>query len=454
MSTTDDLDTMRAMRAALPPRLSALITLTDFYGFTAAEYDIICASLANLYIMGSKLNTSERMNHFDPLPNHTLFRTLSPSVGVIPLYLHEWYMEGADDNRFKRPEETWMDRLDAIRDHAEAEATAAGVLHDTETHTRLQRARFHLKRKKLVPPPTLLSIAPCESTSNIPEAWRACQYNRCDYCASHLWNHNFAARSYLGSECDDRTCDTCTAAITAANAMAAKWVMPLWFARVPGNMNIPDFLASKNLTNLVESHSTPICGPETSLSQSHIVGGDESLAPRPLYSDSSLTDQLPLYPDASLQPTQPITMPMIDFGVHLLSDDNYRHDRKWNKDVIDCTYARQVLQTSFPKIIPITPEQQRAMGISDEDTYWIRCREKAAKYLLTFTHVFLINSLKETSDEKDKKTLEYENLTQQLSLITKRERESTTVRDKVLTDHTEAKSGFQLHIQNMKETGD
>jgi hypothetical protein len=85
-------------------------------------------------------------------------------------------------------------------------------------------------------------------------------------------------------------------------------------------------------------------------------------------------------------------MPMIDFGVHLLSDDHYRHDPKWNKDVIDCTYARLALQTSFPKIIPITEEQQRAMGMSDDDTYWIRRRKKATKRLLNFTQINLINN--------------------------------------------------------------
>jgi hypothetical protein len=85
-------------------------------------------------------------------------------------------------------------------------------------------------------------------------------------------------------------------------------------------------------------------------------------------------------------------MPRIDFGVHLLSDDYYRHDPTWNKDVIDCTYARLALQTSFRKIIPITPEQQRAMCMSDDDVYWCRRRDKAAKYLLNFTQVNLINN--------------------------------------------------------------
>jgi hypothetical protein len=72
---------MRAMRAALPPRLSALIVLTDYYGFTVAEYSIICEFIANLYVMDSKLDTSERMDHYNPFTNNALFRNLITTIG-------------------------------------------------------------------------------------------------------------------------------------------------------------------------------------------------------------------------------------------------------------------------------------------------------------------------------------------------------------------------------------
>jgi hypothetical protein len=331
------------------------------------------------------------MDHYNPLTNHALFRSLITNIGPIPLYIHD-----NDNERVEctsaRQEGSWIDRLEAKRKHAEAEATAAGVLHDSETHTRLLRARLHLKRKMTAPLSKPHFIALCKSTINIHEAWQSCQCNRYDSCASRLWNRNFAARSCLNAECDTRKCDTCINAIAVAHNIAAQWAMPSWIARVPGQMCNPDFLASENLTSLVESRSTPIYGPETSLSQSHIMGLDESHAPQPLYRDSSFTEQLPLYPDVSLQPNTPITMPMIDFGIQLLAEDQYRHDPRWNKDIIACTYARLALQTSFPKIISITPEQQRAIGMSNNDVYWICRRDKAAKYLLTFTQGNLINN--------------------------------------------------------------
>jgi hypothetical protein len=137
--------------------------------------------------------------------------------------------------------------------------------------------------------------------------------------------------------------------------------MPSCIARTPGQVHDPDFLASKNPTSLVKPRFKPIHGSETSLSQSHIMGGDESHAPQPLYPDSFLAKPFPLYPDVSLHPNIPITMPMIDFGIHLLAEDQYRHDPKCNKDIMACKSARLALQTSFLKIIPSTPDQQRRL---------------------------------------------------------------------------------------------
>jgi hypothetical protein len=82
---------------------------------------------------------------------------------------------------------------------------------------------------------------------------------------------------------------------------------------------------------------------------------------------------------------------MIDFGIQILAEDQYRHDPKWNKDIMACKSARLDLQTSFPKIIPIIPEQQRAVGMSNNDVYCSCRHDKAAKYLPTFTQVKLIN---------------------------------------------------------------
>jgi hypothetical protein len=64
------------------------------------------------------------------------------------------------------------------------------------------------------------------------------------------------------------------------------------------------------------------------------------------------------------------------------------------------------------------------------------------------------NALKETNNEKNKKTEEYEILTQQLSNMTTQKRDTTTCRDKTLNDLTAAKSDFQQHILNMKDTGE
>jgi hypothetical protein len=85
MAAAADLAAIRAMRATLPPRVSGLIVATEFYGFTAVEYAVIGKSILNLYMMDSKLNTSERMNHFNPLPNHALLHDLITGVGPIPL---------------------------------------------------------------------------------------------------------------------------------------------------------------------------------------------------------------------------------------------------------------------------------------------------------------------------------------------------------------------------------
>jgi hypothetical protein len=147
--------------------------ITDFSAFTAAEYIVIFKSILNLYTMDSKLNTSKRMNHENPPPNHAMFRTLITSVGAIFLYLHDWFMERDDNTRLAHPEETLMNQLDAVRGRAEAEATAAGVLSDIKTHTRFMRARLHLKRKMPVPPPEPLLLSP------LPTPWRlngACQF--------------------------------------------------------------------------------------------------------------------------------------------------------------------------------------------------------------------------------------------------------------------------------------
>jgi hypothetical protein len=232
------------------------------------------------------------MDHYNPLTNHALFRNLITTIGPIPLYIHDNDNKRVEDSS-ARTEDSWIDRLKAEHKHEEAAATAAGVLHDRETHTHLLRARLYPKRKWIAPPSKPHIIALCQSTMSISEAWQSCQCNRCDSCACRLWNHNFAACSCLYTDCDTHECDTCINAIAVAHNMAAQWVIPSCIARIPGQMHDPDFLASKNLTSLVESRFKPIHGRETCLSQSHVMGGDESHAPQPLYPDSSLAKPLP-----------------------------------------------------------------------------------------------------------------------------------------------------------------
>ena len=437
MSMAHDLHTMRSLRAELTPRLSLLVSATDFRGFDRREYKILCNTLINLYEGTIKIG-NDAGACFDPgtaskdLCKHIVAaRTIpcweqDPRNGTEP---HDpWGVTsfiGASTG-LMMPGEPTVDFVPGISvkcattltEHRNAIEQLTGMdqtPYSVEILPNAASAASIRSQMPFAPTTDPIPIAPesddddseyvsdgddpdfcaashvtgiANSTTWSPTAWRLCQCNTCDDCASRLFNHHFSGLSCLNSLCRDRTCAKCTSAIMSANAAADAWVVPMVLRGNGAARSNPEFLSQRTrLTDLCPTHfinpaNETVVTTAYGYSIRHLQGGDEK---KPVKRSHRI--QHPIDRNDHNAPRIEIDEQSINHGVAMLKHPEQYTDLE---NVPTIAAAKDALNKSFPLLAPAWPNHNLFRS-TQEDRYWNGRRSRARKFLLTLEQANLLN---------------------------------------------------------------